>query len=76
MLPLQPHFQRVLSQKLAENIRKSRFSLQNVLLSNFEVKILNQHLKIDPCSKWQVSRTKIQTRTENGQILGLLVTKF
>ena len=36
----------------------------------------NQHLRIDPCTKFQPNQSKIRTRTENGQILGLLVTKF
>ena len=45
-------------------------------LSKFKVKIWNQHVKIDPCTNFQLNRTKLGTRTENGQFLGLSVTKF
>ena len=55
---------------------KSRFSLQNVFLSKCKVEIWNQHLKVEPCTEFQLYRIKLRTRTENGQILGFTVTKF
>ena len=36
----------------------------------------NQHLQTDPSAKFQLNRTKIRIRKENGRILGLSVTKF
>ena len=64
------------STKISQNIRKSCFSLQNGLLSKFNVEIYNQHLRIDPYAKFQLNQTKIRTTTENAQILGLLMAQF
>ena len=44
---------------------RTRFSLQNALVP-----------KNDPCTKFQLNWTKTGTRTVNGSILGLLLTKF
>ena len=47
--------------------RKSSFSLLNVLVWNFKDKIYNQNFNNDPCTKFQLSHTKIRSRTEHGQ---------
>ena len=64
-------FSEGVSTKISQK-RKIPFTLQTVLVSNFKVKIQNQDLKTDPCTKFLLNGTK----TENGHISGLFVIKF
>ena len=59
MLPWQHFCQGVLVQKFQFFCKKNGiFLLRNVFISDFFVRIRNQHLIIDPCAKFQLNWTK------------------
>ena len=77
LVSTQPHFQRMLhSKKLARNERKSLFLIQNVLLSNFKVKIQNKRIKTVSVANFSSIRQTLGPKLKNGRILGLLGIRF
>ena len=44
--------------KISVFIKNGIFLVQNVFISDFLAQIRNQHLRIDPCTKFQLNWTK------------------
>ena len=79
MLPWQHFCQEALGQKFKFFVKDGLFLLQNVFISDFLARIRNQHLRIDPCAKFQLHWTRNKgTRiltwndTKNGLMMSYL----
>ena len=48
----------MLGKKVQFFVKNGIFLLQNVFISDVLARILNQHLRIDPCAKFQLNWTK------------------
>ena len=55
--------------KVSQELKRKSVFVQNVFVSNFKVEI-SRH------TKFQLNQAKVRYTTENGQFLGLSVTKF